>query len=184
MKKTICIFATIMPLMFLLSACGTQNNDNSLPSGQRPIQEETLQESDDTGVDSENDVPGTVSKDSVLNSIANKARIEDGIIKADKQVDLETWFVSDEATNISESRLITLKDGTVFGYFVFDGSGYIYDHVLKVITEKATSMEFELYTDYNNYYEYLYFIISKPESLNKYIGSMSSARMGNLTMSQ
>ena len=184
MKKTICIFATIVPLLVLFSACGAQSTDNGLSPNQKHVQEETSQEADNNRVDPQNDRPGTVSKDSVLDSIVNKAKIEDGILKADNQIDLETWFVSEEAKNISESRVIALEDGTVFGYFVFDGSEYVYDRVLKVLTEKAASMEFDLYTDYNNYYKYLYFIISKTESLNKYIGSMSSARMGNLTMSQ
>ena len=182
MKKTIRIFATIMSLMILFSACGVQSTDNGLPSNQKHVQEETSQEAGNNRVDPQNDRPGTISKNEIIQGIANWAEIEDGILKAEQQIDIDTWFVSDEAKSIIKSKSITLEDDTLFGYLVFNNGKDVSEYLLRVLTEKATSTDFELYVDYYKHNDYLFFIISKPESLNDFIGYMSNCRSGDLAM--
>ena len=75
---------------------------------------------------------------------------------------------------------ITLEDGTVFGGIVIKDSENVFDYVIGVLSEKAASMEFELHTDYNDINNSMYFIMSNPESLIKFISYMMRSREGDL----
>jgi len=137
------------------------------------------------------DIPGNVGADTVIESVADYAEFELNIFRADTQINLDPWLVADELKGfVKEYRSITLKDGTIIGYVIFEKDLLInndefaenskekLDYLVDTISEIAMSMNRESHTEYG--IRRMFFIISDPGEITVFIGYLTNSTTGSL----
>ena len=168
------LLASFLTINNMLNAIVPTINNNHPPTqdisegGNSPDTDGADSQDDD---DSSNDIPGNISKDRVIDSVADWAKYKDGILRADTQTNLDKWFSSSE---VEKYRSITLEDGTIIGYAnLIEGNDIEKEENLtQIVSEIAKSMELESHT------VHVFFIISDSGNLENYIGFLTSSREG------